>query len=238
MKSHNLPAEDDSEATLVEPRFNEEAKETARPVVPLSQVTSADLYGRVPAGGPHATNRYGINIWPHGLVIMLAIAAVAAIVTATVIYRSAPTTAPAAAPQTVNEATVETKPEIVERAPEPAAVEKATEHAPEPSSATTARENGTAENGTTAPVQPPRESEPRSEVSARVEPEHKVSKDDGERRAKDEDKSIERARKEEKKQARREEKGAERVADQQRDAEKRGEVRPRLVGIYTERRKH
>ena len=229
-KNYYTDAEDDTEATLVEPRFDEEAKEAARPVVPLSQVTSADLYGGVPAGGPHVTTRYGRNFWPHGVVIMLAIVAVAAIVTAAVIYRNARTTAPATAPQTVNETTVETEPQTVESAPEPAAVEKATE--PEPSSATTARENGT-----TTPAQPARESEQRGEVTAREVREDRDREDD-ERRVKDEDKSIERARKEEKKQAKREEKEAERVAEQQRDAEKRGEVRPRLVGIYTERRKH
>ncbi len=228
-KQHNLPAEDDAEATLVEPRFNEAAEEAARPVVPLSQVTSADVYGRVPAGGPYVTARYGRSGVPRGLAIMLAIVAVAAIVTAAALYRSARPTAPAAAPQTVNGTTVETEPETVESAPKPAAVERASQPATEPSSP--ARENGT-----TASARPARESEVRTEVSAREEPENRVRKDD-ERRARDEDKSIERARKEEKKQARREEKDAGRLAGQQRDAEKRGEVRPRLVGIYTERRK-
>ncbi len=237
MKSHNLAAEDDSEATLVEPRFDEEAKEAARPVVPLSQVTSADLYGGVQAGGPRETARYGRNGWPHGLAIMLAVFAVAAVVTSVVIYRSARTTAPTAAPQTVNETTVAPETETARRAPEPAAVEKAAEPAPETTSAAPARENGTRETGTAAPVQPARAAEVRVETPAREEPEKRAGKDD-ERRASDDDKAVGRARKEERKQARREEKEAERMAEKQRDQGRREETRPRLIGIYVEGRKH
>ncbi|HEY0376627.1 MAG TPA: hypothetical protein VGC87_06700 [Pyrinomonadaceae bacterium] len=232
-KRHNLAAEDDAEATLVEPRFDEEAKEAARPVVPLSQVTSADLYGGATAGGPRVTARYGRIGWPSSVVIMLAVVAVAAVVTAVAIYRSARTPAPAAAPQTVNETTAGPETQTVERAPEPAAVEKA----PESSSAATARENGTKENGTAASAQPAREAEPRVVPPAREETVKGVRTDD-ERSARDEEKPAERARKEEKKQAKREEKESERMAEKQRDQGKREETRPRLVGIYTEGRKH
>jgi hypothetical protein len=234
-KRANLAAEDDAEATLVEPRFDEEAKEAARPVVPLSQVRSSDLYGGAQAGGPRAISRYGGSGWPHSIAIMLAVFAIAAVVTATVIYRSARTPAPAAAPQTINETRVEPEPQTVERAPEPAAVERAP--ARESSSATSARENGTKENGTAAQAEPAREAEPRVVAPARAEIVNRVGKDD-ERRARDEEKPAERARKEEKKQAKREEKEAERMAEKQRDEGKREEVRPRLVGIYTEGRKH
>lgn len=224
MKRKRDNLEDDSEATLVEPRFDEEAKEAARPVVPLSQVTSADFYGRDAAGGPRATTRYG---WPHLVAIMLAVAAVAAVVTAAAIYRSSRTPAPAAAPQTVNETTVAPETGTAQSAPEPAAAERA----PEPEPPSDARENGTA-----APAQPARPAEARAEVPTRDESEDRVRKDD-ERRAKDEEKLAERARKEERKQAEREEKEAERLAEKQRDQGKREETRPRLVGIYTERRK-
>lgn len=235
MKRDNLAAEDDAEATLVGPRFDEEAKESARPVVPLSQVTRADLYGGVQPGGPRVISRYGRSGWPHSVVIMLAVFAVAAVVTATVIYRNArTTTAPAATPQTLNQTIVAPAPETVESAPEVAASERAPEPAREPSSAAPARGNGTKENGTAAPA---REAEPRVVAPAREETVTKIHKDD-ERRARDEEKPAERARKEEKKQAKREEKEAERLAEQQRDEGKREEVRPRLVGIYTERRKH
>ena len=230
-KRENLAAEDDSEVTLVEPRFNEEAKEAARPVVPLSRVTSADLYAGVPTGGPRLMAGHGRNSWPRGLLIMLAVVVVAAVVTIAAIYRSAGTNAPAAAPQTVNQTTVETEPEAADSAPEPALVEREPEAAPSP--ATTARENGTA-----APAQPERAAEPRAEVAAaaREEPVKKVGKDD-ERRARDEEKWVERSRKEEKKLAEREEKEAERLTEKPRDQGKREETRPRLVGIYTERRK-
>ncbi|HYG79171.1 MAG TPA: hypothetical protein VD861_02215 [Pyrinomonadaceae bacterium] len=229
MKRKRDNLEDDSEVTLVEPRFDEVAKEAARPVVPLSRVTSADLYGGAMAGGPRAPARYGRHGWPHIVAIMLAVAAVAAVVTAAAIYRSARTPAPAAAPQTVNETTVAPEAETAGSAPEPAAAERAPE--PEPASATTARENGTA-----APAQPARPAEARVEVPPREEPEDRVRKDN-ERRARDEEKLAERAREEERKQAEREEKEAERLAEKQRDQGKREETRPRLVGIYTERRK-
>jgi hypothetical protein len=235
MKRDNLVAEEDAEATLVEPRFDEEAKEAARPVVPLSQVRSADLYGGAQeAGGPRVMSRHGGSGWPHSLAIMLAVFAVAAVVTATVIYRNARTTAPAAAPQTVNQTTVAAEPQTVERAPEPAAVGTAPK--PEPSSAAparenVARENGTKENGTAA------RAEPRVVAPAREEVVNGVGKDD-ERRARDEEKLAERARREERKQAKRAEKEAERMAEKRRDEGKREEVRPRLVGIYTEGRKH
>jgi hypothetical protein len=227
-KRDNLAAEDDAEATLVEPRFDEEAKEAARPVVPLSQVTSADLYGGAQAGGPRVMSHYGRSGWPHSVAIMLAVFAVAAVVTATVIYRSARTTAPAAAPQIVNQATVAAEPEPAESAPEPA---------PRPSSTTPATENGTKENGTAAQVEPAREAEPRVVAPAREEIVNRVRKDD-ERGTRDEEKLAERARKEEKKQARREAKEAERTAEKQRDEGKHEETRPRLVGIYVEGRKH
>lgn len=232
MKRNNLAAEDDAEATLMEPRFDEEAKEAARAVVPLSQVTSADLYGGAQAGAPRVMSRDSRSGCPHSVVIMLAVFAVAAVVTATVIYRSARTRAPAAAPQTVNETRVEPEPQTVERAPEPATVETAPK--PERSSAAPARENGARENGTAAQAQSAREAGPRVVAPAREET--KVHQDDG-RSARAEEKLAERARKEEKKQARREEKEAERLAEKRRDEGKHEETRPRLVGIYTERRK-
>ena len=221
--------EDDSEVTLVEPRFDEEAKEAARPVVPLSHVTRTDLYGGAMAGGPNVPTRYGRNGWPRSIVIMLAVVAIAAAVTAAALYRSTRTPAPAAAaPQTVNEATIEAEAETAERAPEPKA---------ESSSVTPERETVARESGTAAPVQPAREAEPRVVAPARVETLNRVVKDD-ERRARDEEKMAQRARKDEKKQAKREEKEAERLAEKQRDEGKREEVRPRLVGIYVEGRKH
>ena len=211
-------AEDDAEATLVEPRFDEEAKEAARPVVPLAQVTQADLYAAVP---PHLTARHGRSGPPRGLTITVAVVALLAAATVAALYRSARTTAPQPAPQTLSRA---------DDAPaEPATVERAPEPVPEPPAATQAKENGTV-----SPAQPPRESEARVETPAREEPEKSWHKNE-ERRARDEEKSVERARKDEKKEVKREEKEAERVAEQQ--GEKREETRPRLVGIYVEGRK-
>ena len=219
-KKYYPQAEDDAEATLVEPRFDEEAKEAARPVVPLSQVKQADLYAATPS---RMTARRGRSPWQSPLVIMLAVVALAAVVTAAAIYRSTRRTAPSAAPQTVNETTVEPEPETVVSAPEPA---------PEQSTAAQARENGTA-----APAAPPpRESEARAETPAREEPERSWHKNE-ERRDRDEEKSAERARKDEKKEAKRKEKEAERTAEKRGDPEKREETRPRLVGIYVEGRK-
>lgn len=228
----NFAAEDDSEVTLVGPRFDEEAKEAARPVVPLSQVRSADFYGRAMAGGPHAPARYGRNGWPRSLVIMLAVVAVAAAVTAAALYQSAKTPAP----QASDETTVEAGAETADKERVPAAAEKASEPAPESSSATRERENVARGNGTAAPSQPAREAEPRVVAPAREETLIRVG--DDERRARGEEKLTERARKEEKKQAKREEKEAERLADKQRGRDKREEIRPRLVGIYVEGRKH
>ena len=238
-KKSNLAAEDDAEATLVEPRFDEAAEEAARPVVPLSQVRGADLYGGAQAGGPHVMSRYGRSGWQHSAVIMLAVFSVAALATAAVIYRSArKTTAPAAAPQTVTETTVKTESEPVESVPERSAVERAPERAPESSSAAPARENGTKENGTAATVRPEREAEPRTVAPAREEIVNRAGKDDERSARGDDEKLAERARKEAKKQAKREAKEAERTAEKQRDEGKREETRPRLVGIYVEGRKH
>ena len=210
MKSKNFytDAEDDTEATLVEPRFDEEAKEAARPVVPLSQVTSADLYAGAPA-------RRGRSSWPHAMIITLAVIAVAAVVTAAALYRSNRTTATPTAPQTLSEAS--------DVAPQPAAEQPAVRQA--------------REDVTSAPPETPKEPEPRSIAAAREEPEKKWHKNE-ERNARDEEKAMERARKEEKKEARREEKEAERTALKPSDEGKREETRPRLVGIYVEGRKH
>jgi hypothetical protein len=209
MKSNNYYPED--EETLVEPRFNEEAMEAARPVVPLSQVTSADLY----AG---ANARRAGNGWPRGLIIMVAVVAVLAAAAAAAVYRTTGTTAPRAAPQTLSEADdVAAEPET---RPRPEAERPAARQA--------------REEVTSAPAETPKEPEPRPVLAAREEPEKRWHKNE-EPRGRDEVKAVERARKEEKKEARREEKESERLADKQ--GEKREETRPRLVGIYTERRK-
>ena len=78
------------------------------------------------------------------------------------------------------------------------------------------------EDVTSGPAELPREPQPRW---------HKNE----ERRGRDEEKAAERARKEERRAAKREAKESERLTEKQGD--KHEETRPRLVGIYTERRK-
>ena len=205
----------DEEATLVEPRFNEEAMEAARPVVPLNQVTQADVYAGVPS---HSTARRGGNSRLRGLVIMTAVVAVLAVAAVAAVYRRAGTTAPSAAPQTLSEADdVAAEPEA---APRPAAEQPAARQA--------------REEVTSAPAELPTEPEPRAAAATREEPERRWHKNE-ERRGRDEGKEAERASKDEKKEAKRAEKESGRLADKQ--GEKREETRPRLVGVYTERRK-
>jgi fermentation-respiration switch protein FrsA (DUF1100 family) len=225
MKRH-LQTEDDAEATLVEPRFDEKAIEAAHPVVPLSQVRGAGSYRAGHAWGP----RRGAGGWPRGMIIMLAVVALLAAVAASAVYRSGRTVAPSPAAQAITEAGAAEEPEAVESVPERAAE--------------TPAEPRTRENVTAASEKSPREPEARggaalarevSVVPAREEPE---ARKETERRAGNEEKFVERARKDEKKRAKKEEKQAERQADKHDDNDRREETRPRLVGIYTERRKY
>ena len=207
-KGHNLAVEDDTdEATVTTPRFDEEAEETARPVVPLVRSVSDDASAGS-ASGPRVAVRTGrMSTWPQGLILILAVAA-GVTAGATAVYLNTRSTVPSAAPQTSTEATVG-------GAPEPASTQPERSNVPGASAAA------------------PRGSEARGGgQSVRDEPEGRDRKE-AERRGRNEEKLVEHARKEaerrlkeEEKLARREE--AEKRAERGRDQEKRGEPKAQL----------
>ena len=190
-KEYSFHAETDAEATLVQPRFDEEAKEAARPVVPLSQVRSADLHTGVRGAGAGAAARPFRNGPPRGLILALAAVTILSVVTAAALYRRVRTAAPQPAAQTVNVPSGAAEPETVDAAPE-----QAPKQVPEQPSPSAPREIVTE-----AAAEQPREAEPpRPDVSAREKPAARERKDES-RRNGDEEKLAERARKDEKKEA-------------------------------------
>src|SRR5215210_7059516 len=69
-EGHNLPAGDNFGADITPPRFDEQAKEAARPVVPLERVDNTD-FDTGSAGGQRANNRHARKVLTRGLVVML-----------------------------------------------------------------------------------------------------------------------------------------------------------------------
>ena len=154
------------------------------------------------------------NTWPRGVLLALAITAIVGIATI-LIYRNTSTDEPSVTPPTVSET-------IIKAVPEPASL---------PSSNQPARARVP-----DAPVRPQREMEPQTVLTARDEPVRRELRESEDRN--DEEKIIERARKEERKRLKRQRKEAEKLAEDARDSEKSDEPKARLVGVYTERRKH
>jgi hypothetical protein len=211
------PPEDGTD--LGTPRFDEQAKEAARPVVPLSQIDGTEFKAGS-ARRQHAT----LNAWPRGLVLVLALAAVVAAATAVAVYRNTSVRMTPDSPQAVNAATSTI----------------ATDSIVGPVSTKPSEDDAS-----NAQSQPPRGSLPQSGSTLRhesvrgdfVEDERRKRHDDHDDDDDkwDEEKSAKRARKEEKKRFERGRKEAEKLAERGRDSERRGEPKPRLVGIYTEK---
>ena len=95
---HKFSAGDKYEETLTSPRFDEETKASARPVIPLGPTRRAR----------GAVHRFW-NTWPRGVVFILAIF-IAVGVAATLMYKNSGTSAPSATAPTVSETIIKAVP--------------------------------------------------------------------------------------------------------------------------------
>lgn len=96
---HKISTGDRYEETLASPRFDEETKASARPVIPLGPTRRAR----------EAVHRYG-NTWPLGVALILAIF-IAVGVAATLVYKNTGRIAPSATAPTVSEMIIKAVPE-------------------------------------------------------------------------------------------------------------------------------
>lgn len=214
-EAFNLP-EDGTD--LGTPRFDEQAKEAARPVVPLSQVDGTE-FNTGSARRQRATFRGVSNGWPRGLVLILALAAVVAAATAVAVYRNTSATMAPDSPQAVNAATSTIATDSIAA---PASTRPSEDDA---SDALSKSQRGfLPQSGSAVRHEPVKDNV--------AEDERRERHDDDEW---DEEKIAKRERKEEKKRLERGRKEAEKLAERGRDSSKRGEPKPRLVGIYTEK---
>ena len=228
-KVQNLQSSDDAGANLNEPRFDVKAEEAARPVVPL-EVAVGGYAGQ--ARGRRVRGGRAMNAWPRGILLALAVVAVAAI-GAFALYRSGDRAQSTAAPQTLREASMG-------EAPEPAhePVSAAASEAVSRTASTEPVRPDVAAAHVEQPGQPAaRGDSPARDVAARdvrdvdVRREAKAS----EPRERDQEMFTERTRKEEKRLAKQARKESEKLADERGDSGKSTERKPRLIGIYTER---
>lgn len=95
----NISAEDKSRATLVSPRFDEETRASARPVVPLGQTS-----------GARAAVRNVRKTWLWGVVLIFIIS-VALGIAANLIYRNSGKSAPSVTPMTARETVINAVPQ-------------------------------------------------------------------------------------------------------------------------------
>jgi type IV secretory pathway VirB10-like protein len=162
------------------------------------------------------TSRRIMNPWPRGVLLALAISGVVGIA-AILIYRNTGTNEPSATPPAVSET-------IIKAVPEPASL---------PPSNQPARAQVP-----DAPERAQREVEPQTVLTVSGEPVKQELKEPENRDDEHEEKTAERARKEERKRLKRQRKEAEKLAEDARDSDNSDEPKPRLVGVYTIRRKH
>lgn len=202
----NISAEDKFGEVLTSPRFDEETKAAARPVVPLRPTRNA-------SGTTHRAR----NAWSWGVVLILA-CFVAVGVAATLIYRNTVTSAPSATAPTVSEMIISAVPE-----PESLALSNPTAGVRELEVRATTQRRREPLSAPTLPEEQPVDQDWR-EVERR---------DDD-----DEEKISERTRKEEKKRLKRLRKETEKMAEYERDTGDNDKPKPRLVGVYTVRRKY
>ena len=199
------------------PRFDEQAKEAARPVVPLSQIDGTEF-----KAGSARRHRAVLKTWPRGLMLMLALAAVVAAATGVAVYRKTSATMTPDSPQAVNATTSTIATDSIAGS---ASAKPAEDDA---SDALSKPQRGSLSRSAATTV---------SHESVRgnfVEDEQRKRHDHDDDQW-DEEKSAKRARKEEKKRLERSRKEAEKLAERGRDSGQRGEPKPRLVGIYTEK---
>lgn len=165
--------------------------------------------------GTWGTIRRVRNTRPRSVVLVLAIMFVVGLASA-LIYRTTSTSVPSTTPPTVSES-------IIKAAPEPASLSTSKQPLSEKASIALA-------------PQRQRTSEESLPI-VREEPIRQNSKEE-ERFYRDEEKSAERLRKEEQKLLKRQRKEADRLIKHERQSEKSDEPKPRLVGVYTMKRKH
>jgi membrane protein involved in colicin uptake len=216
-EGQNQSGEENYGTIIPAPRFDEEAKATARPVMPLRQANGSDFHTSLARGARSTITAK--NSWARSLTITLALSAV--IVALITIFANYETVSPDSPQATNGAASV-----IGSKA--------ATETLIRTEMADTSN----------APAKTPRESESRSDLPVRYETrrddwseEERRGRDEDERDDDDDDKEklAKRARKQEKKRLERKWREAEKLAERRRDAEKGGEPKPRLIGIYTEK---
>lgn len=210
---HSTSASDNFEENLSAPRFDEETEAAARPVVPLRSVAGAN-FSPGPKHVMRATSGHARSVWPLGVMLALTITVVAGVVTI-LVYRNASRDVPSSTPQTANETIIEAKP-----GPVSASTSSQPVKAVVPVTQATARQK----------------TEPESSLTVSDEPGRHGWKD-VEHRERNEEKFAERASKEEKKQLKRQRKESEKLVRHERGGENDDSPKPRLVGIYTERRK-
>jgi hypothetical protein len=170
---HKFSTGDKYEETLTSPRFNEETKASARPVVPLESTRGAR--------GAIRRVRY---LWPWGVLLTLAISVVVGIA-ASLIYRNSGASVPSATAPTVSET-------IIKAVPEPASLAPSNQTARvrEPETQTTSRKRMEPQSVLTVSDEP--EDRDRKEIERRDDDEEKIS----ERARKEEKKRLKRLRKE------------------------------------------
>lgn len=222
-RENEPPHESETESTVV--RFDEKAKKSARPVVPLSRASSLNARGK----GRGSSSR------PRGLFLALGVVIAAAALAGGLYHEnrqdnSTPEVARAvedspAAPQAVVEAAA-TAATDVEAAPE-----VATEAA------------GSAESHGEQAALPQRPRTHRSRSVGYAARSFYADDDDDaderlEKAREEADKRAERARKEAEKRSEQAREEAEERAERRREREKDRDRKPRLVGVYTVRSKH
>lgn len=170
---HNISAEDKFEENLTSPRFDEETKAAARPVIPLGSTH-----------GTRATVHRVRNTWPSGMALILTIC-VAAGIAAILIYRNFGKSLPTDTSPTVSEV-------IIKAVPEPASLAPSTQplSALEPETRVTQPKRMEPQRVLTAPDEPVEQDW--KEAARRDNDEEKIV----ERARKEEKKRLKRQRKE------------------------------------------
>ena len=226
-EGQNQPGERNYGAGLRAPRFNEEAKAAARPVVPLVRVNGSDSH----TGDSHIRSRRvrraiilnARSRWIQSMLVTLALGAlvVVVVVAAIALFDNNEKNVSSDSLQT-NSGTAS----VMGALPATQILMQAqrVDASDDPAKALRV-----SDSRNRLPVRYETRRDDWNEEEGRVHDEDKRDEDD------DKEKLAERARKEEKKRVERRRKEAEKLAERRRESQERGETRPRLVGIYTEK---
>ena len=222
-EGQNQPGERNYGAGIGAPRFNEETKAAARPVVPLVRVNGSDSHPRNSHTRSRRVRRAIIlnarNRWIQSMLVTLALGVVVVVVVIALFDNNEKNVSSASLQTTGGTASVMGALPATQILVQARRVDASDDPA---------KALRVSDSRSSLPVRYETRPDDWNEVEGRVHDEDKRDEDDKEKLA-------ERARKEEKKRVERRRKEAEKLAERRRESQERGETRPRLVGIYTEK---